>query len=77
MATELQSKFRLFFDQYPPEQVSRHLRTVFIGYLEGQLETGYPPDFEIYLWEFESLFEILDCAADAERKTALAKKRED
>jgi hypothetical protein len=76
MTNTLHSRIRQFFDQYPPHQVSRHLRAVLIGYLQGQLETGYPPDFQLYLWEFDSLFDILDCAADTERQMAAAKKRE-
>jgi hypothetical protein len=75
MTSHLKAKITQFFEQYPAPQVSQHLRTVFIGYLHGQLETGYPPDFHLYLWEIEGLFDILDCASDTTRRILSDERR--
>jgi hypothetical protein len=55
-------KFSEFVSNHSPAQVSRHLRSVLLGYIEGQLDTGLPADFHIYLWEFNDLFDLLDRA---------------
>jgi len=59
----LSARFHDFLSAHPPLQVSRHLRCVLLDYLSGQLDLGYPADFDNYLWEFYDLFELLDEAA--------------
>jgi hypothetical protein len=57
-----------FTTNHDPEQVSRHLRNVLLGYIEAQLDTGLPVDFRAYLWEFNDLFDLLDSVTKNQRE---------
>lgn len=65
---ELTGKFYQFIENHSPVQVSRHLRGILLDYIGHQLNTGLPPDFNIYIWELYDLFELLDYAADEKER---------
>jgi len=64
LGRNLSENFREFITQHPPSGFSRRLRNLLMDYMIHQQKTGFPPDFNIHLWELSDLFELLDCAAD-------------
>ena len=62
LSRKLSGRFSNFVNNYPPAQVSKHLRCVLLDYIHSQLDAGLPLDFNIWLEEFYELFEILDLA---------------
>jgi hypothetical protein len=67
-SSRLTAKFHEFITLHSPVQVSRHLRCIVLDYISYQVNTGLPPDFNVYAWELYDLFDLLDCAADEEEK---------
>ena len=59
----ISARFHAFLATHPPLQVNRHLRSIFMDYISSQLNTGFPLDFDDYLWELSDLFELMDDAA--------------
>jgi alpha/beta superfamily hydrolase len=61
---ELFSRFEEFVTTHPPAVFSRHLRCIFLDYLNFQITGGFPGDFEEYIGELYDFFELLDYATD-------------
>ena len=64
MANTITKMLQDFISNHPPKQVNRHLRTIFLEYIESQSDTGLPEDFQMILWEMNDLFTLLDKAED-------------
>jgi hypothetical protein len=64
LSRNLIDEFRQFITSHRPSLVSRHLRSLLMDYMISQQQSGLPVDFRDWLVEFDSLFELLDCAAD-------------
>jgi hypothetical protein len=60
-------KFNNFISNHSPEQVSRHLREVLLGFIEARLN-DLPYEFQKYLWEYNDLFDLLDTVTEEKRK---------
>ncbi|MGC4035229.1 MAG: hypothetical protein QM764_04645 [Chitinophagaceae bacterium] len=61
---KLTDGFYEFINSHSPKEVSRHLRCILLDYMSWQIKTGFPLDFNKYLWELADLFDLLDSAAD-------------
>lgn len=61
---KLTEEFYQFINSHSPKEVSRHLRLILLDYMSVQVRTGFPLDFNEYLWELSDLFDLLDSAAD-------------
>ena len=61
---KLTEEFYRFINSHSPKEVSRHLRLILLDYMSAQVRTGFPLDFNEYLWELSDLFDLLDSAAD-------------
>jgi hypothetical protein len=64
MSKQLTDKFKEFITNHSPVLVSRHLRCLFLDYLQEQSKKDLPIDFDMYVWELYDLFDLLDLAAD-------------
>ena len=63
LSQELNDKVRCFIQDTSPMRVSINLRAVLFGYLRIARE-GLPVDFDMGLDDIETLFELLDVAAE-------------
>lgn len=54
--------------EHNPKIVSRHLRHIFLEYIQSQADIGLPIDFRIMVWEFNDLFALLDDAEDIQAR---------
>ncbi len=61
---KLTEEFYQFINSHSPKEVNRHLRLILLDYKSSQVRTGFPLDFNNYLWELSDLFDLLDSAAD-------------
>ena len=68
---ELSLLFHEFILNHPPSRVSVHLRSILLDYIGSQLRTGFPVDFDIWIWELSDLFDLLDRAAGQEKTSKL------
>ena len=61
---KLSEKFHAFILHHPPRQVSRHLRCILLDYIGAQIHSGFPVDFDEWLWELSDPFDLLESAAE-------------
>jgi hypothetical protein len=64
LSKKLFSKFHDYLSIHPPRQVSRHLRCILLDYISAHVNSGFPLDFDIWVWELYDLFELLDCVSE-------------
>ncbi len=66
LSKELADKVRYFIQDTSPSRVCKNLRVLLFGYLRNQAE-GLPVELEEILNDMESLFELLDVAAEEKK----------
>ncbi len=66
LSKKLTDRMRYFMQDHSPERVAKNLRKVFIDYLRSQ-QAGLPVEWDEILNDLESLFELLDVAAEEKK----------
>ena len=66
LSERMQDKMRYFLQDHSPERIIKNLRKVFIDYLRSQ-QAGLPLEWDEILNDLESLFELMDVAAQEKK----------
>ncbi len=64
LSEALIEKFALLLDHHAPQQLSSGLRDILLEYLAVNIPNGFPIHTQELLWAINSLFDLLDSAAE-------------
>ena len=64
----LNHSFQDFISNHNPKEVNRHLRDMFMEYVNSLHESGLPLDLRHIIWEMNDLFALLDDAEDMQAR---------